>query len=60
MPAYELVNIWSQNELTGLWMTLPLGKQIQCGISYLLQPWPGLHRGDQTEIGGETEGVRTN
>ena len=43
--------------LTKVKDTLPLGKQIQCGISYPLQLWPGLHRGDQTEIGGETEGT---
>ena len=27
------------------------------GISCPLQLWPGLHRGDQTETGDETEGT---
>ena len=42
--------------LTKVKDTLPL-KAIQCGISYPLQLRPGLHWGDQTETGEETEGT---
>ena len=41
--------------LTKVKDTLPLGKQFR-GITYPLQLWQGLHRGDETETGDETEG----
>ena len=42
--------------LTKVKDTLPLGKQWYIDM-YPLQLWPGLHRGDQTETGDETEGT---
>ena len=39
--------------------TLPLGKQSNVVYMYPLQLRPGLHRGDETETGDETEGVYT-
>ena len=40
--------------LTKVKETLPLGKQSNV---YIMQLWPGLHWGDQTETGDKTEGT---